>query len=466
LFFVYVSCGLFLLTALVSVRKKLLFSLSLGIAICLAGFIHLQNAQTYPPNHIANFISDNPQKVYARGKVVSGPEVSQTFYHTKKTTFTFRTRDLKTEQKWQDAEGLIKVTLYGERKARYGDELLLQGSLARPPGLRNPGGFDYRRYLANHNIFGTLKVKEKDAFLTFGDSFPIGFRAVSRLSWKTVLKFKQRLHQIIFEHLKPAQANLLSAILLGERAALSQDTKDLFVNTGTIHILAISGLHIGLITLILIALFRFLRLPRKPVFILTIFLLIAYALLSGARPSVVRATVMAVVVLFGFLINRETKIYNSLGLAALLILIVRPHYLFDAGFQLSFLSVISIVYLTPKIEKLFPARNRCFLYLIRAFSVSLAAWIGIAPLVAFHFNIVTPVAVLANLVVIPLLFLVISVGICFLIFAYLWAPLGAIFAQTSWLSLLGLTKLTALISKIPLGLFHLPRPGIFFFCAY
>ncbi|MBU4141018.1 MAG: DNA internalization-related competence protein ComEC/Rec2, partial [Candidatus Omnitrophica bacterium] len=255
-------------------------------------------------------------------------------------------------------------------------------------------------------------------------------------------------------------------ILLGERAALSQDTKGLFVNTGTIHILAISGLHIGLIALILVALFRFLRLPRKAVFILTIFLLICYAFLSGARPSVVRATVMAVIVLFGFLINRETKIYNSLGLAALLILIVRPHYLFDAGFQLSFLSVISIIYLTPKIEKLFPARNRCFLYLIRAFSVSLAAWIGIAPLVAFHFNIVTPVAVLANLVVIPCLFLIVSVGISFLIFAYLWVPLGVIFAQTSWLSLLGLTKLTALISKIPLGFFHLPRPGIFFFCGY
>ena len=89
LFFVYGSCGLFLLTALVSLKKQLLFSLSFSAALFLAGFLHLENAQTYPANHITNFISDNPQKVYARGKVVSGPEASQTFYHTKKTTFTF-----------------------------------------------------------------------------------------------------------------------------------------------------------------------------------------------------------------------------------------------------------------------------------------------------------------------------------------------------------------------------------------
>ena len=143
LFFVYGSCGLFLLTALVSLKKQLLFSLSFSAAVFLVGFLHLENAQTYLPNHILKFISGNPQKAYIRGKVVSGPEVSQTFYHTKKTTFTFRTHDLKTEQRWQDAEGLIKVTLYGERKVQYGDELLLQGSLERPPGLRNPGGFNY-----------------------------------------------------------------------------------------------------------------------------------------------------------------------------------------------------------------------------------------------------------------------------------------------------------------------------------
>ncbi len=487
LFFLYVSCVLFLLTALTSFKKQFLFSLSLGIAIFLAGFLHLTNAQTYPPNHISNFVSGNPQKVYVRGKVVTNPEVSRAFYHSKKTTFTFSACDLKSEKDWQAVEGLIKATLYGERGVGYGDELLLQGTLARPPGLRNPGGFNYRAYLANHNVFGTLKVKEKDAFLPLrgglspviarrSDATFIPTKQSQRLRLRSnarndgflraIFKFKQKLHRIIHTHLELEQAALLSAILLGERSNLSREARDLFTNTGTIHILAISGLHIGLIAFILVALFRFLRFPRRLTFIFSIFLLISYAALSGARPSVVRAAIMAVTILFGFLINREIKIYNSLGFAALLILIFHPHNLFDAGFQLSFLSVISIVYFAPKIEKLFPARRGVFFYLIRAFSVSLSAWIGIAPLVAFYFNIVTPVAVLANLVVIPCLFLIVSAGISFLIFACLWAPLGAIFAETCWLSLLGLTALTSFIAKIPWGFFHCSRPGIIFFCAY
>ena len=486
-FFIYASCVLFLTTALVSLKRQLLFSLSLGIAIFLVGFLHLQNAQTYPANHILNFISDNPQKAFVRGRVVSNPEASRTFYHSKKTTFTFRAYDLKTEKNWKDVRGLIKVMLYGEREIQYGDELLLQGLFSRPPGLRNPGGFNYRAYLANHNIFGTLKVKEKDAFKILTPS-PLPSPRWGEGRLRTIFKFKQRLHRIIFKNLAPPQAALLSAILLGERANLSQDTKDLFISTGTIHILAISGLHVGLIALILIALFKFLRLPRRLNFIFTVLLLICYAALSGARPSVLRATTMAVVVLLGLLINREPRIYNSLGLVALLVLIARPQYLFDSGFQLSFLSVISIVYFAPRLERLFSARpaqkktggsarpaekkpggllrSRCLLYLARAFSVSLAAWIGIVPLTAYYFNIVTPVAVAANLLVIPYLFFVVSAGICFLVFAYLWAPLGAIFAQTSWLSLVGLSKLVSVISRIPLGCFHLPSPGIFFFCGY
>lgn len=457
LFFVYTSCVLFLVTALMSLQRQFLFFLSLGLAVFLAGFIHLQNAQTYPLNHIANFVSGSPQKAYLRGKVVTSPEVSQTFYHSKKSAFTFQAYDLKVEETWRAVEGLIKVTAYGARKVEYADELLLQGTLASPPGLRNPGGFNYRAYLANHNVFALLQVKEKDALHKKGSgAFLI----------REMFKFKQRLHRIIFRFLQPPQASLLSAILLGERANLSQDIKDLFINTGTIHILAISGLHVGLIALILIALFRFLRLRRKPTFILTILFLICYAALTGARPSVVRATVMAVIVLLGFLINREVKIYNSLGLAALLILIINPRYLFDAGFQLSFLSVISIVYFAPKIEKVFSAHNRFFLYLVRAFSVSLAAWIGIAPLTAYYFNIISPVAVLANLVVIPCLFLVVGAGISFLIFAYLAAPLGAIFGESCSLFLISLTKIAAVISKVPLGFFHLASPGISFFFSY
>jgi competence protein ComEC len=547
LFFVYVGCIACLLAALAGLKRAILFSVSLGAAIFLAGFIHLQNSQTYPTHHISNFVSDEGQKVYLMGKVVSNPEVSRTYYGSPKAVFTFRARDLKfvtpviarlsdssaeaiskdevtcppremqgrrasvapsglprnDDNRWQAVQGLIKVTLYGERQLQYGDKLLLQGSLVRPPGLRNPGGFNYREYLANQNIFGTLKVKEKGTFLPLsGDSSCViarstangvagglrPFGAGNDVLLKAIFQFKQKLHNIIYQHLEPGQAALLSAILLGERENLPRETKDMFVKTGTIHILAISGLHVGLLALIVLACLRFLRLGRRMSIIMTVFILIGYAALSGGRPSVVRATVMAVIVFAGLLINRELKIYNCLGLAALAILLFNPLYLFDAGFILSFVSVISIACFTPKIERALSARlvskptglpaaaaakqeqrsllSRSLSHLIRAFSVSLSAWLGIAPFTALYFNIVTPIAVLANLIVIPCLLLIVSTGICFLIFASLWAPLGSIFAQTCWLLLLGLSGLTSWITKIPLSFFNSPAPGIFFFLIY
>ena len=231
LFFVYTSCVLFLVTALMSLQRQFLFFLSLGLAVFLAGFIHLQNVQTYPANHIANFVSGSPQEAYLGGKVVTSPEVSQTFYHSKKSAFIFQVYDLKVEETWHALQGLIKVSLYGRREPHYGDELLLGGLLDAPPGLRNPGGFDYRAYLANQNIFATLIVKEKDAFKLLSADKRFSFT-------RSVFKLKQRLSRIIFENLNPPQAALLSAILLGERSRLGQDVKDLFINTGTIHILA------------------------------------------------------------------------------------------------------------------------------------------------------------------------------------------------------------------------------------
>ena len=231
LFFIYASCILFLLAALLTLKRHSLFNLSLTCAVFLIGFLHLQNAQTYPSNHILNFVSDNPQKVYIRGKVASSPEVSQTAYHSQKTTFTFQAEDLRIRENWQTVTGLVKVNLYGQRQVQYADLLLLQGTLLRPPPLRNPGGFNYRAYLVNHKIFALLQVKEKDAFKLI---------ASKKTFWLAsyIFKFKQKLHRIIFRNLRTSQAALLSAILLGERSRLGQDVKDLFINTGTIHILA------------------------------------------------------------------------------------------------------------------------------------------------------------------------------------------------------------------------------------
>lgn len=458
---------LLLVLSLLYLKSKAIFSVCLTAAVFLVGILHFQNNQTYPPDHISSFISNSPQDVYAQGEVTGSVEVAITSYGIRKTSFSLELSDLKIDQNWYLVQGLVKVSLYGEKKVIPGDKLLLGGSLIQPKSLRNPGGLNYRAYLANQHIFGLLRVKEQDVFKIISSVKAFSFT-------RGVFRLKQKLGKIIFTNLENPQAALLSAILLGERSRLAEGIKDLFLDTGTIHILAISGLHVGLIALILVVLLRFLRLQRRFVFVITILCLVFYAYLCGARPSAVRATIMAVVVLTGYLLNREANIYNSLGLAGLIILVANPQHLFSVGFQLSFISVISIVYFTPRLEKFFwgyvaggELGHRGFLfYLIRAFSVSVAAWIGAAPLVAYHFNIVSPIAIFANLVVIPLLFLAVTTGLTFLVFASFWPALGAILAWSCWLTLLILVKTIRSFSMMPFGFFHCVSPSVFFFFGY
>ena len=141
-------------------------------------------------------------------------------------------------------------------------------------------------------------------------------------------------------------------MILGDRSKIPSGLRSLFIQTGTMHILAISGLHIGIVAFILDLLLKALRIRRRLRFSAIILLLVFYCLLTGARPSVIRATIMAIVLLAGFLLRRENQISHSLALAGLIILIANPRQLFNLGFQLSFLSVISIVYFSPVIKNL------------------------------------------------------------------------------------------------------------------
>jgi competence protein ComEC len=237
------------------------------------------------------------------------------------------------------------------------------------------------------------------------------------------------------------------------------------------HILAISGLHVGIIAFILELFLKVLGLRRRWRYLVIIFLLIFYCFLTGARPSVIRATIMAVVLLLSFLLKREIQISHSLAVTALIILTANPRQLFNLGFQLSFVSVISIVYLSPVIRKLFNADYRRYSariatdkssdirkknpptsaikrFLISAFGASLAAWLG-------YFKIISPVTVLANLVVVPYLALVIALGFSLLI-AGITAPfLAPIFAASANLSIVILIQIVKFFNQIPRAYFYL-----------
>ncbi|MCM8789945.1 MAG: ComEC/Rec2 family competence protein, partial [Candidatus Omnitrophica bacterium] len=185
------------------------------------------------------------------------------------------------------------------------------------------------------------------------------------------------------------------------------------IKTGTVHILVVSGFNVGLLAYTAALLLKIIRVPRYFRPFVIIFFLIIYCLMTGASTPVLRATVMTVFFIIGFMFKREPDIYNSLGLAAISILILNPMQLFDIGFQLSFASVLSLAYVYPKLNALLKAKfwkSRFLRAVANSCLVSFSAWLATFGFIAYHFKIISPVTVFANILIAPLAALITLCG--------------------------------------------------------
>jgi len=186
--------------------------------------------------------------------------------------------------------------------------------------------------------------------------------------------------------------------------------------------------------------------------------------MTGASNPVVRSTVMAIVFMLGFLLKREPDIYNSLSVAGLFILVANPRQLFDIGFQLSFVSVITIVYLYPALRSrlmlstkggVYP-KIKLIRFLIDGCLVSLSAWLGTLGFIAYYFRILAPITVLANIFIVPLATLITLCGFSLMLMGWVFPPLVPFFASTSELLVVSLIKINMFLARLPLAYFHLP----------
>lgn len=276
----------------------------------------------------------------------------------------------------------------------------------------------------------------------------------------------------IKKEVPPPYDSVARAILLGEQKDMPVEVRDSFSKSGTAHLLAISGGNVALVALSGIMIFRLLSVPRKASFAATLALLIFYCLLTGSAPSIVRATVMASIYLAGFLLRREPEILTSLAASALVILLWEPLQLFDLGFQLSFISVFMIAAATEGWEEAGHAvgagharpLQRGFLrkssiYLYRSLGVSLAAWAGVAPLIARVFSIVSPVTIFANLLLVPFFTLLQAGGFIFLILGPIHPALEKILGASLYLLCRGALAFSDVFVALPMSHFPVRAPG-------
>jgi competence protein ComEC len=300
-------------------------------------------------------------------------------------------------------ESYLSVSLHtreNDSLPQYGQSLQLCGELHLPDGQRNPGGFDYRHYLHTQGISATLSVKPHD-----WEPYP-------KIAVNPFIQSSLTLRKQILSHSKavftPQQSAMLNGILIGERHALAGDLLSDFETTGTVHILATAGLHVGILAMLLLGLFSMLQLSRKSASLLTLLSLWLYVIMAEGRTAVLRAVILISVYLFARLVEREPDLWNALGIAALIIVFLRPLELFSMGFQLSFATVITLLlwmplckqWITSRLEK--RTKNRILISLMDYTLVAFVAQCGVLPLIAYYAHLVSLSAVPANALVVPL----------------------------------------------------------------
>lgn len=240
------------------------------------------------------------------------------------------------------------------------------------------------------------------------------------------------------------ERNLLTGLFLGERHRISKELIDVLRNTNTMHILAISGLHVGFIGIMLVGVCRLLFIPRKISALLALFGVLVYVSMVGWQPPAFRSAVMFCVFAMGWIIDRPSNPVNSLALAAIIILLITPQALFQAGFQLSFVIVLCLLLAVPSIKGV-----KGILW------TSCVAWIGSLPLVAYYFKVISPIAILANLVIVPGITIVIALGFTSILLGSIYIGISGVFNTTNYFLARVLIKFLGVISEVPHGYFYI-----------
>lgn len=311
-----------------------------------------------------------------------------------------------------------KLLLYLEKDSlaaglRYGDYLLVENDFRQVQAPRNPGEFDYRQFLAHRNIFHQA-WRPSGTWQKTGENK--GFFVVKR----ALAMREQALEVFSKQGLGDREFAVVSALVLGYREYLDEDLQREFAGAGAMHVLCVSGLHVGIIYLVMMFVLGFLGRFRRGRIVqtgLVILMLWFYAAITGFSPSVLRATIMFSFVAVGQGLGRLTSVYNNLAASALLLMMINPWIVTQVGFQMSYLAVISIVALQPFFYGLLSFRN---FWLDKAWAllcVSLAAQLATAPLSLYYFHQFPNYFLITNLIVVPLAGFVIYAAMGALLFS-------------------------------------------------
>ena len=469
---VTLAAGFVLSLVFLAVRRHLAAFVSAAVGFFTLGILGLGSILygDPAPDHIVHWAEKG--KVVLYGVVEESPRVSED-----RTSLVLEAVRVECGGVPHGASGRLLLSV-GEntRDFKYGDYIRTAVRLKLPRSFANPGGFDYARHLRLQGIRvrGHVDDPRKIVLIREGQGQP----------WRQSLeRFRTRIRDRIRAQAPFPEATLIQALTLGEKSEMPRHLLDQFARTGTAHILAISGLHVGIIALIAFFLVRtllktseylLLRFNIEKASALFAFIpVVAYAFVAGLGISTVRALLMTLALLVTILMGRARDLPNTLALAAFVILLFSPNALFDISFQLSFAAVAALLLLMPGITERLSAWKRLpgkpAVRLMRQLAanvslflaVSAAATLGTLPIIVYYFNRVPNITLAANLALVPLLgFVVLPLSLLLVLLAPLSEALSApLIDLTAWFARLGL-DLNGRLASLPWSSSVLTTPSL------
>ena len=463
-FYILLSTALFLMLLLfiLSRREGNIFFIILSTIVFISGGLSYINFNTLSGSNIYRLLECPSQHAYIKGTIKSLPAYTWQRWGNRRCSFLFEISSYKMNNAWLKAKGLSHVTIVdNEKEYDYGDSVLIYGSIKKLDSAKEYSRQGYARYLNRRGIYTAIDAKKDDDIALIGKAHLLSIKKyIHGLRRKTERRFKKYLPY-------PDDA-VLSAMLIGRRESIPSDLAKNFVHTGTIHILSVSGLHVGIISGLLFLVLKSLKIPQKPLSVIVILFLWFYVVMAGERTPIIRASIMISAYLISTMFDRDFDIYSALFFAGFLILLLNPMQVFNAGFQLSFSCVFFIVFMTPRIEGVFSNHKKrgkeqlikkrldsVSLYFRKVFFASLAVFIGVWPIVAFHFRIISPITIIANIVVIPFVGVILFLGAALACIPGVLMPVIHLIASVLHFLFYFLANTVAILSGLPFSFYNI-----------
>jgi len=404
--------------------------------LCFAclGAIRLTSFSQARPDDIRNLIKDEPRLATIRGLIITQPYINRNkhwaFGKSKPTdptsSFYLRVREVRGRADWAKVTGTARVQVDEPViNLKAGDYIQAYCWLDRFKEPTNPGQFNTAKYLARRNVFIAVSIKSRDAIRLFES------HNVAVLT-KVRQKLRQTATQALLGGLEPDSPSegLLQALLLGYRRDIDRRTYEAFRNTGLLHFISLSGMHLGILIGTIWWLCKTAGLMKPARAVICIIAIAVFMLIVPPRAPTLRAAIIGWVFCISFLFRRRPNSLNTLSLAAIILLLIGPTQLFEAGWQLSFASVLGLVLFchrihfflyekiaglpwaekAPKTKPFFRIVSRPGPYLLRLFSTGLTAWLSGAGILLYHFYTINPITSIWTVAVFPLVALILTFG--------------------------------------------------------